>query len=389
MSVVVVSSTDEDNAAAVFETLNDRGIGLSTPDLLRNLLMRRAANDDVRQRIVAAWQIVLGIADEANVDDFLRHFWVSRYGDVKARKLYREIKDTVLTENLDPLQLSLDLADAAPIYRDIARGQDADPAVRKQLEAMKALGAKVLYPAMLSAYSARGDDIGALREFSSALVTTFVRYNVIGGRESTLLESTIYEAAAHLRSSGDFAAAVDALRALAPDGSEFISRFKRASVSRIATARYLLLEIEHAKRATGEMSVEAPDKVHVEHIYPQTPSDAKWANHAQIINRLGNLTLLGKRFNTSIKNAGFAQKKVDAYESSDIIMTSELLGYETWGPAEIDARQEELSRWVFDVWSFPGEPRPESTEVEADEVAQLANLSDDAQYLDELPDVPE
>src|SRR6266536_4997119 len=32
MSVVAVTSTDEDNAAAVFETLNDRGIGQSTPD---------------------------------------------------------------------------------------------------------------------------------------------------------------------------------------------------------------------------------------------------------------------------------------------------------------------------------------------------------------------
>ena len=42
MSVVSVSSTDEDNAAAVFETLNDRRIGLSTPDLLRNLLLSRA-----------------------------------------------------------------------------------------------------------------------------------------------------------------------------------------------------------------------------------------------------------------------------------------------------------------------------------------------------------
>ena len=41
MSIVAVSSSDEDNASAVFETLNDRGIGLSTPDLLRNLLLRR------------------------------------------------------------------------------------------------------------------------------------------------------------------------------------------------------------------------------------------------------------------------------------------------------------------------------------------------------------
>jgi Protein of unknown function DUF262 len=53
MSVVAVSSTDEDNAAEVFETLNDRGIGLSTPDLLRNLVLRRAADDVTRDRIVA------------------------------------------------------------------------------------------------------------------------------------------------------------------------------------------------------------------------------------------------------------------------------------------------------------------------------------------------
>ena len=42
MSVVAISSTDEDSAAEVFETLNDRGIGLSTPDLLRNLVIRRS-----------------------------------------------------------------------------------------------------------------------------------------------------------------------------------------------------------------------------------------------------------------------------------------------------------------------------------------------------------
>lgn len=37
MSAVVVSSSDEENASNVFETLNDRGINLSTVDLLRNL----------------------------------------------------------------------------------------------------------------------------------------------------------------------------------------------------------------------------------------------------------------------------------------------------------------------------------------------------------------
>jgi hypothetical protein len=390
MSVVAVSSSDEDNAAAVFETLNDRGIGLSTPDLLRNLLLRRAPDDQTRARIVAAWQTVLAINEEASVEEFLRHYWVSRRGDVKARKLYREIKDTVIAENIDSLSLSLDLAETAPVYRDIVRAREDDPELRRLLEGIRALGAKAPYPAMLSGYAiAEGDDgKGKLRLLASALTALFIRYNVIGGRETTVMESTIYEAAAALRETKDFDAAVAALAALAPDAEDFITRFQRASVSRIATARYLLREIEHAKRRTQEVAVEGTDRVHVEHIYPQTPDGPKWPNHGQLINRLGNMTLLGKRLNTSIKNADFDRKKKEGYSGSDILMTQELLVLDNWDPDAINDRQRELSQWVFDIWKFPGEappsapaPKPAETTPEIATEAEMASL-------DQLPEVP-
>ncbi len=384
MSVVAVSSTDEDNAAAVFETLNDRGIGLSTPDLLRNLLLRRAANDTTRDRIVAAWQTVLAINEEASVDEFLRHYWVSQRGDVKARKLYREIKDKIIAENIESLGMSLDLAETAPVYRDIVRAREDDPELRRLLQGIRALGAKALYPALLSGYAVAEGDEGKekLRVLASALTAMFVRYNVIGGRETTVMESTVYEVAAKLRKTKDFDAAVSALADLAPDPADFVARFQRASVSRIATARYLLREIEHAKRRTQEVAVEGTDRVHVEHIYPQTPDGPKWPNHAQVINRLGNLTLLGKRLNTSIKNADFATKKKDGYAGSDILMTKELLSLDTWDAAAIDERQRELSGWVFEIWKFPGEaPPPEKAEPEA-------TSEDETAELEQLPEVP-
>jgi Protein of unknown function (DUF1524) len=216
---------------------------------------------------------------------------------------------------------------------------------------------------------------------ASALTAMFVRYNVIGGRETTVMESTVYEVAAKLRKPKDFDAAVSALADLAPDPEDFVARFQRASVSRIATARYLLREIEHAKRRTQEVAVEGTDRVHVERIYPQTPDGPKWPNHAQVINRLGNLTLLGKRLNTSIKNADFATKKKDGYASSDILMTKELLSLDTWDAAAIDERQRELSGWVFEIWKFPGEaPAPEKAEPEA--------TSEDKAELEQLPEVP-
>ena len=390
MSLVIVSSSDEDNAAAVFETLNDRGIGLSTPDLLRNLLLRRAPGDDARARIVSAWQAILGIADEASVEDFLRHYWVSRYGDVKARKLYREIKDTITTDEIDSVALSLELAETAPIYRDISRGRDIDKELQRLLEGIRTLGAKVLFPALLSGYGALPDDEtkDSLRSLASALTTLFVRHTVVGGRESTTLESTVYSIAADLRKSKDFDAAIAALRDFAPDATDFVSRFKRLSVGRIATSRYLLREIEHAKRATQELAVELGDRVHVEHIYPQTPDGPKWPNHAQLINRLGNHTLLGRRLNTAIKNGDFATKKEKGYRSSDVLMTKELLGYDDWSPETIERRQQELSGFAFDVWHFPGETPPEDDAVEG-AIAAVEVDESDPQALDELPEVPE
>jgi len=69
VSVVAVFSADEDNAATVFETLNDRGIGLSTPDLLRNLLLRRAA-DAQREEIIGLWGQILQIGGREGIAAF-------------------------------------------------------------------------------------------------------------------------------------------------------------------------------------------------------------------------------------------------------------------------------------------------------------------------------
>jgi hypothetical protein len=411
MSVVAVTSTDEDNAAAVFETLNDRGIGLSTPDLLRNLLLRRADDELARERIVAAWSAILGIDEEASVDEYLRHYWVSHRGDVKSRKLYREIKDKILLEEIDSLTISLDLAENAPLYRDVVRAREDDAELQRLLEGMRALGAKSLYPAVLSGYAAIGEEGKTPEERAAqkanlpalmhALTALFVRYNVIAGLETTVMETRVYEVAAQLRVDRDFGAAVAAFAALVPDADDFVAGFARASVHRTATARYLLREIEHAKRATGEVAVETPDKVHVEHIYPQTPvAGSKWPNHAQMINRLGNLTLLGKRLNTAVKNADFATKKQLAYEPSDILMTKELVGLDTWDTSAVAARQDEFSKWIFGIWGFPGEvpqttPASDGTGGSGNVVEQAVSAAGQESPTessevasDQLPEVP-
>jgi len=351
VSVVVVTSTDEDNAATVFETLNDRGIGLSTTDLLRSLILRRAGEDD-REEIITLWEAVLEVAEDAKVEAFLRHYWLSHRGDVKKRALYREIKDTLIREETDSLDFSRDLERAANVYRDLVAARDDDPGLRALLKDIAMLGASALYPAILSAYAL--ESVEDRRLVISALVTFFVRHNVIANRETTQLEALVYGIAKDLRSGLSADEAVARLKEAAPTDEQFVEQFKHAAVTRHATASYLLRQMEMARRQTEELEVAPPRKVHVEHIYPKSPpSDRRRPDHSAVVNRLGNMTLLDFRLNTAIKNSDFASKKAQAYERSEILLTCELLEYEEWNLPDIETRQERMAAMAGSIWQFP------------------------------------
>jgi uncharacterized protein DUF262/uncharacterized protein DUF1524 len=348
VSLVAVRSTDEDNASSVFETLNDRGIGLSTPDLLRTLLLRRANTDAERDEIINQWETILAIEDEANVQSFLRHYWLSQYGDIKTHALYREIKQHIETNNVPSLSFSRELAKAAALYHDIVTATEAEPDLRRSLLAIQTLGAASLLPAILSAYSI--EDIEGRKKFLSTLVATFVRHSVIGGLEMSKLENIAFEIARQSRVDKAFAPSVSKLTAFAPTDEQFTTKFKTARVGRRSSARYVLQEMEHAIRKTKELAVEGTDRVHVEHIYPQTPADPdKWKDHDLWIDRLGNLTLLAKRINEKIKNATFSAKKPE-YEKSDLEVTKQLLKYADWNTANVNERQEWMAAFAKDIW---------------------------------------
>ncbi len=85
--------------------------------------------------------------------------------------------------------------------------------------------------------------------------------------------------------------------------------------------------------------------------------------------------------NFAIKNAGFPTKKERGYKGSDILMTRELSKYDVWDTAAIDARQVELSQWIFDLWKFPKEVPPLHVVVAEDADGDVA-------VLDQLPEVP-
>lgn len=349
-SVVAIVSTDQDNAANVFETLNDRGIGLSTPDLLRNLILRGTQENHLDQ-VIDLWGEVLEIESETNINTFIRHYWISHKGDVKTQSLYRAIKNDVTTNHTDSLIFSRSLRDAALIYRDLVSAQHENEEISKLLRDIAEMGANVLYPAILSEF--QKDNITNLQPLLKALISTFVRHNVIGGLENSQLETVLYGLAKSIRDGASVNDAIISLREFTPDDVRFGEAFGRATISRRQTARYVLRELELDERTTEELDVGPPNRVHVEHIYPQTPiAQNRWSNHSSAINRIGNLTLLSRRLNTTIRNAEFIEKK-PYYDQSEILITKGLSIYDDWSMVQLETRQAVLAERASEIWSFP------------------------------------
>lgn len=354
VSVVSCVSTSYDTAATVFETLNSRGIELSTADLLRTWLMGRARNDADRERIAASWTPIFAMSEHANADDFIRHFWISRHGDVKAQKLYREIRGTLLKTRTDPVTFSQTLEEAAGVYEDLVSAKARDGATKRALEAVRAIGAKALYPALLSYWQRTTErDTQARRRVAKALVSLYVRHILIGGRDNSELEQTVFSVATGFRRNKAIPPALKKLRKIMPDDSEFQKEFARASIAGSTAAGYVLRELEQARRPRKELRVATPDLVHVEHIYPQKPSAAdRWEDHSDVINRIGNLTPLAAPINQGLRNSTFSKKKPE-YKKSELVITRDLAKCRKWDRAAIDKRQTDLAKLAPKIWPLP------------------------------------
>ena len=101
-------------------------------------------------------------------------------------------------------------------------------------------------------------------------------------------------------------------------------------------------------------------EISTEHVFPQTPTAPSWEKSFEKVaekyyhrycNSIGNLLLLQKSINGSLKNDSFKDKKV-GYLQSGLLSAFEVSQYEDWGPAEIKERGLHLLSFMEDRWGF-------------------------------------
>ena len=146
--LITAVSSDEKSAASIFTSLN-RGIGLSSVDLVRSYILQNAHASQISE-ILEDWESVFNACGkDIGAEALMRMSWVSEHGDLKTRALYK-----VISENLDnsqhganaALAYSKRLKDDAVIYRKVRDGDTDDPELEEYWLSLRYLKFNAGYP---------------------------------------------------------------------------------------------------------------------------------------------------------------------------------------------------------------------------------------------------
>jgi hypothetical protein len=360
MKMAGITVQSEDDAFDIFETLNDRGLRLSVPDLLLNMLMKRASDNANRDLVRTRWNSMLQQMGRRDISRFLRHMWLSKYGDLKARGLFSEMKEHLINKSIDSLTFADGCAQECDCYISLLDiGHDIPKKAKEPVEGLvKNLNATSCLPLLLSGLVSLNENDFA--KLASLVVALFVRHSLLANLNPANLESAFYEAARELRgkkatnekSSKCLYAAKEILSKVNPSDATVQENAKELELNK-RQATWLLSNLAKAMQSkTKEIGF---DVITLEHIFPIN-AGSDWPNRKDLepyVWHIGNLTILGETLNNNAKSKGYSIKQKNYYSKSEISMTEELLHYQQWTPKELHERGISLVREVTKVWPGP------------------------------------
>ena len=356
---ILVTVEDEMNAYTVFETLNARGLELTTTDLLKNYLfskVKTAADLRVLQR---RWQTLIAVVAQERFTEFLRYHLLCERPQIRKERLFKVIRERISDTQevfalLDALENRGEMFASFfdPDHGDWAELREAKPFVRELVLFRTQQATPLLFAAR-----ERFSDKDFVRVLKLANAISF-RYAIVGRLNPNKLELAYHGAAkAILDGKATTPAEVfDRLRTIYVTDAQFMEHFAAFSVSmrRRKLVKYILCKLEKAQGGADRDPETDPGSI--EHILPANPTQ-DWAEafgHNQLdaaTERIGNLTLLEPAKNRDISHAPFAEKRA-AYATSAYALTQRIpdIAPEEWTFALLEERQKRLAQWAVTVW---------------------------------------
>ncbi len=366
----VITVGDDVNAYKVFETLNARGVQLSTPDLLKNYIFStidpRYENDNLIEEQEERWSQILDDLGSVEFPKFLHTFWNGRNPLVRKTQLYKVIKRKICAPE-DGIKLLKDLASASSIYAALRNSKDelwgnisdskAKDRIKDCLHMFKTFNIVSPYGILLNARLQFSDDadFGKVCKYMNAFC---MRYHVICNHPAQNIEGVYNRIACSIFESSDLGSVKTELLNHMPNDEEFINHFSDKTFStskKMKKEAYILGSIENHLNPHNQSPLPNPNWT-IEHILPKKAhnTEASWRNAfgdslEQHIPRIGNLTLLSSKHNQSVSRKAFSEKKV-VFEASGIKLSQFVAEHEDWNPDTVSEHQRKLAQIAAQIW---------------------------------------
>jgi hypothetical protein len=386
------------NALKVFETINDRGVGLNAMDLLKNLLFMRTQSKDY-PKLKDRWQKLVNTLDRCREKPlrFLRyyimaHHEIDYHRGIREDEIYNWFVAHAADCGIetDPLGFLEHLIGCAQAHANFLSCKDVEGQESRYLRNLALLGGALRqqYILLLAGRTLKPD---LFNKLCKAIESLFFCY-IITREPTKTFERNFARWASDLRGVKD-EQELDAFigKYFVPDmairADRFDFAFRELTQDRIQQyrMRYILAKLtQHVEElawgnpAHGRLDYYITKKVEIEHILPSNPRPDvraafdKVSEYETYVGRLGNLTLLEKTINGSVSNGAYAEK-APGYRQSSFLLTkslaqrpqvgantqlnravAELIQFDEWNSSTIEQRQQMLAKLARKVWDMPG-----------------------------------
>ncbi len=374
-SFVRIKTYDIADALKIFETINQRGMGLDPMDLLKNMVFRQVDRDRFKE-LNMDWKSITHSLEEIDEKPlrFLRYFIMANYdtsgerdGILREDQIYSWLSRNNAQCRYEeaPFQFVQKMKQSVALYVKYRSPSDSSGG-NIHLKNIPLLAGQSYRLHLMLLLAASRMDVDALAQFKG-VVESVVYYSVINKITTNTTErifvawcrdirniSTVPELDAFVRTV--IVPTVDDWK------RENESNFLRLGLNSMQQYRikFILGKITAYVDAlrlgaseAGELKSYMQSGIEIEHIMPRTCADKAAYGMSEedfpiYINRLGNLTLLENSINKSIQNDVYAHK-AQSYRQSKFYLTSSLSGLTDQGHDTAINRTNQLLR-AWPTW---------------------------------------
>lgn len=371
ITIVLITTESHYDAFRLFETLNNRGLELSSVDLIKNELLRKVSDyKDTLDRCFELWDNIIRNLGDIDKVKFFRHYLFSTESGVVSKPQLFKKYQTVISTKDDLVAYLEDLFSSSEVYKKIHGGDFSSRVINERIVSLSRIEASTSYSLLLKILC-NNDNIISEKDIYRIMkaIEIFALKRIICNTSTRDLDRIYNHLAIEgLNKESIVSYIVGYLQDRTPGDEEFYNNFKSKDFMPNDQTKYILETIENfMTNNTGELIINGRSNVHIEHIMPkdislkmhnktynddwklQLGNDIK--KHKDYVNKIGNLTLLGSGLNISASNNSFNNKK-NNYAISNVKMTKDICDYDNWGIAEIDNRSDALAKIALLIWNY-------------------------------------